>query len=131
MTDATPLAVARDAWDKWVAGDLEGFLGLWNPNGVWTNSGHSQVSGARQGTDEIAKVAQTVFEVSGGTFKARPVELASGGEDSVLGYFHMEAERTGATIDQFGLQRMVVRDGKILALDNVFSNQDEFDVFYQ
>jgi hypothetical protein len=73
--DSSPLAVAREAGDKWVAADLEGFLSLWDPTGVWTNAGNSQISGTRRGHDEIAKVAQIVF--SGGTFKARPIELAA------------------------------------------------------
>jgi ketosteroid isomerase-like protein len=131
MADSSPLAVAREAWDKWVAADLEGFLSLWDPTGVWTNAGNSQISGTRRGHDEIAKVAQIVFEVSGGTFKARPIELAAAGEDSVLGYFHAEAQRPGATIDQDGLQRFVVRNGKIVSLHNLFTNQDEADAFYK
>jgi ketosteroid isomerase-like protein len=131
MSEVTPLAVARDAWEKWVAGDLEGFLGLWNPTGVWTMGGHSRLSGAHRGVDEMAKMARAAFELSGGTLKARPVELASGGEDSVLACFHVAAQRSETTIDQFGLQRMVVRAGKIVSLVNLFCNEDEFDSFYQ
>jgi len=49
----------------------------------------------------------------------------------VLGYFHLEASRPGATIDQDGLQRFVVRNGKIVSLDNLFADLDEVDAFYQ
>ena len=87
MADESALAVARQAWDRWVAADLEGFLALWAADGVWTMQGHSQISGTWQGPDEIAKVAQTAFEVSGGTLKARPIELAAAGADSVLAIF--------------------------------------------
>jgi ketosteroid isomerase-like protein len=131
MADDNAFEVAQKAWDKWVAADLEGFVNTWDPDGVWTNAGRSQISGPRRGHDEITKVAQLAFQLSGGTLKARPVELAAAGEDVVLGYFHVEAQRPGAAIDQYGLQRFVIRSGKIVSLDNVFSDQGQFDAFYE
>jgi ketosteroid isomerase-like protein len=131
MADRTALAVVQEAWEKWIAGDLEGFLALWDPSGVWTQSGHSRVSGSYHGVEEIAKMAQVVFEVSEGTLKAHPIELAAAGEESVLGYMHAEAQRPGATINQDAMQRFVVRNGKIVSLHNVFTNQDEIDAFYK
>jgi ketosteroid isomerase-like protein len=131
MADQDALAVARHAWDRWVAADLEGFLALWDPDGVWTLAGHSQISGAWRGLEEIGKAAQTAFEVSGGTLMARPIELVAAGADSVLGFFHLEASRPGATLDQDGLQRFVVRDGKMVSLHNLFTDLDEVDAFYE
>ena len=131
MADESALAVAQQAWDRWVAADLEGFLALWDADGVWTMQGHSQISGTWHGPDEIAKVAQTVFEVSGGTLKARPIELAAAGADSVLCYFHVEASRPDATLDQDALQRFVVRNGKIASLHNLFTDVDQVDAFYK
>ena len=131
MSDERALTIAQKAWDCWVAADLEGFLAFWDAEGVWTLAGHSQISGSWRGPGEIAKVAQTAFEVSGGTLKARPLELTEAGADSVLGYFHLEASRPGATIDQDGLQRFVVRNGKIVSLDNLFADLDEVDAFYK
>ena len=130
MPDERALTVAQRAWDFWVAADLEGFLTCWAADGVWTLQGHSQIAGTWRGPDEIAKAAQTAFEVSGGTLKARPLELVEAGADSVLGYFHVEASRPDATIDQDGLQRFVVRNGNITLLHNLFSDVDEFDAFY-
>jgi uncharacterized protein (TIGR02246 family) len=130
MRNLSSLSVAQRAWEFWVAGDLDGFLSLWHEDGVWTNAGHSQISGPRQGREAIGQVAQTVFEVSGGTFKAHPVELAASGDDVVLGRFHMVAERDGVTVDQDGLQRMVVRDGKLVTLDNLFSDEAAIDTFF-
>jgi hypothetical protein len=96
-------------------------------------AGHEDLGrrGPRRGHEEIAKVAQTAVEVSGGTLKGRPVELAAAGEDSVLGYARIEAQRPGATIDQYVLQRFVVRNGKIVSLHNVYCDQDEVDAFYK
>ena len=130
MGDSSSLSVAQKAWEYWVAADLEGFLSLWHEDGVWTNAGHSQISGPRRGREAIGQVAQTVFEVSGGTFKAHPVELAASGDDVVLGRFHMVAERDGVAVDQDGLQRMVIRDGKIVTLDNLFSDEAAMDAFF-
>jgi hypothetical protein len=79
-------------------------------------------SGEWRGLDQIAKVAQIAFEVSGGTLKARPIELVAAGPESVLGYFHFEANRPDASLDQDGLQRFVVRSGMIMSLHNMFAD---------
>ena len=131
MTETSALTVVQQAWDRWMAVDLEGFLALWDADGVWTMPGHSQISGTWRGHDEIAKVAQIAFEVSGGTLQAHPIELAAAGEDAVLGYFHVEASRADASLDQDGLQRFVVRDGKIISLHNMFADVAAADAFYQ
>jgi uncharacterized protein (TIGR02246 family) len=124
------LTVATKAWEKWVAADLEGFLALWAPDGVWTMAGSSRISGEHKGLDAIAAVAGVAFEVSGGTLKATPIELAAAGPDSVLGHFHLSAERPGASLDQNGLQRFVVRDGKMASLHNLWSDQAEVEAFF-
>ena len=77
------------------------------------------------------QAAQLAFEVSGGTLQAHPIELAAAGDDSVLGYFHFEASRPGASLDQDGLQRIVVRNGKIVSLHNMFADVEAADAFYQ
>jgi hypothetical protein len=69
--------------------------------------------------------------VSGGTLKATPLELVSSGPGTVLGYFHIEAQRPGASIDQVGMQRFVVRDGKIESLHNVYADDYANDEFYK
>ena len=123
--------MVEQVWDRWVAADVEGFLALWDADGVWTMPGQSQISGVWRGHDEIAKLIQIVFDVSGGTLQARPVELAAAGDDSVLGYFHFEASRSGASLDQDGLQRFVVRNGKLLSLHNMFADVAASDAFFQ
>ena len=131
MADDGALRVVREGWELWVAGDLEKYLSLWADDGVWTMAGQSQVSGQWRGREEIAKMAGIAFEMSGGTLQARLIELAAASEESVLGYFHLTASRPGASIDQDGLQRLVVRDGKIVSLLNLFADVAEIDAFYK
>ena len=131
MADQSALAVVEHAWDRWVAADLEGFLAHWDADGVWTMPGESQILGTWRGHDKIAEVARLAFELSGGTLQARPLELAAAGEDSVLSYFHFEASRPGASLDQDGLQRFVVRNGKIVSLHNMFADVAAADAFYR
>jgi ketosteroid isomerase-like protein len=128
MTDITAVGVVQKAWD---IADVEGFVKLWDPDGVWTHSGHSQVSGPHSGHWEIAEMVRIAFEVSGGTLKAQSIELAAAGKDSVLGYFELEAQRPGAHIHQCGFQGWVVHNGKIVSLDTVYCDQDEFDEFFK
>ena len=131
MTDTSPLAIAQNAWEKWMASDLDAFVSLWDPAGVWTQSGHSQMSGSFRGHDGIIKLAQTVFEISGGTAKAHPIELVASGDDAVLGYAHVEATRPGATLNQDVLQRFVIQNGRIVSLHNLYYDQDEADAFFK
>jgi ketosteroid isomerase-like protein len=130
MADGSALDVARRAWDYWVAADLPGFLSLWDEDGVWTNGGTSQISGPRQGHAAIAGVAQRVFEISGGTFKAHPTELAAVDDEVVLGRFHCAATRPGFELDLYGLQRMVIRNGKLHSLDNLYGDGAAWDAFF-
>jgi ketosteroid isomerase-like protein len=130
MADDDALAVARRAWERWVAADLEGFLAMWAPDGVWTMAGTSRISGSHKGIEAIGEVARLAFELSGGTLKAAPKELAASGPESVLGYFHMTAEREDAALDQDGLQRMIIRDGKLVSLHNVWTDEAAVNRFY-
>ena len=125
------LVVAQKAWDAWVAGDLDAFLALWHENGVWTNAGRSAITRERHGVSEIGELARAVGEYSGGTLKATPLELAQSGPNTVLGYFRVEAQRPEASIDQVGLQRLVITDGKIESLHNMYADVYEQDEFYK
>src|SRR5262245_2443096 len=120
MTESAALTVVQQAWDCWVAGDLDGFLAVWDADGVWTMPGNSQLSGQWRGLDQIKRVAEIAFEGSGGTLEARPIELVSAGDESVLGYFHFTASRPDASLDQDALQRWVVRDAKVVSMQNMF-----------
>jgi len=128
MTDLTALEAVQQAW---VVADQESFVKLWHPDGVWTHSGHSQISGPHSGHWEIAEMVRLALELSGGTLKAEPIELVSASENSVLAYFHLDAQRPGAKIHQYGFQRWVVENGRIMSLDAVYCDQDEFDEFFK
>jgi hypothetical protein len=57
--------------------------------------------------------------------------LAASGENSVLGFAQLDAERSGVTIHQNLLQTWVVRNSKVVSLDNAFLDQDEIDKFFK
>jgi hypothetical protein len=109
---------------------LPGHVGARAPDGVWTMAGTSRISGSHKGIEAIGEVARLAFELSGGTLKAAPKELAASGPESVLGYFHMTAEREDAALDQDGLQRMIIRDGKLVSLHNVWTDEAAVNRFY-
>jgi ketosteroid isomerase-like protein len=64
MMNTSAKEVATTAWDRWVAGDLEGFFALWKPDGVWTNAGRSSVSGSQHGVPAMMEFVKRVFELS-------------------------------------------------------------------
>ena len=124
------LAVATEAWRLWVAGDLEGLLELWKPDGVWTNSGRSAISGQQIGVPAMREFVKRVFELSEGTLVGQPIEIAAASEGTALGYFHITAHRADASIDQFALQRIVVENGRIAEMHNVYADPYEVDTFF-
>lgn len=131
MAKSATLAAVENAWDRWVAGDLDGMLEYFNPDGVLIISGRSQLSGEFRGHDAIRDWAHQIFELSEGTMKAAPTEMAEVNESTVLVSFGMEAHRGGASINQVALQRVLVRDGKVASVHNFHADQYEFDAFYK
>ena len=91
----------------------------------------NRVSGPKRGHAEITAMAQLAFEISGGTLNAQLIALAPASEDLVLGYFQFDAERPGATTHTNGFQRWVVRNGKVVSLDNVYLDRDEVDEVFK
>jgi hypothetical protein len=61
MAATTALAVVQEAWVKWVAADLDGFVKSFEPDGVWTNAGNNRVSGPRRGHAEIHRSGSADF----------------------------------------------------------------------
>jgi ketosteroid isomerase-like protein len=53
MDESEALAIVEKAWACWAAGDLDGLLGYFNPDGVLITTGRSPVSGpARRRLEE-------------------------------------------------------------------------------
>ena len=57
MGNVDALDVAKKAWDRWVAADLDGFLSLFDAEGAWIIAGQSQIGGTWRGPNEIARAA--------------------------------------------------------------------------
>lgn len=131
MGNSSALTVVKNAWDRWVAGDLDGVLGLCSPDCVLINSGRSQVSGQSAGVDAIRDWAQRVFELCEGTYKSTPIDFAEADETTVLVSFRLEAHRNDASVNQLVLERWELEDGKAVSCHNVYSDQYEFDAFFK
>lgn len=131
MDKSEALTIVEKAWDCWVAGDVDGLLGYFNPDGVLITSGRSQVSGEVRGHDAIRDWARRVFELAEGDFKAAPTEMAAVNESTVLVRFGVKAHRADASIDSFALQRVVLENGKCASVHNVYADQYEFDAFFK
>jgi ketosteroid isomerase-like protein len=131
MDKSEALAVVEKAWDRWVAGDLDGLLEYFNPDGVLITSGRSQVSGEARGHDAIRDWAHRIFELAEGNFKAAPTEMAAVNETTVLVRFGVEAHRADTSINQFELQRVALENGKVAEVYNIYADQYEFDAFFK
>lgn len=113
-----PLAVATEAWNTWMAGDIEGFLATLADDGVMTMPGDSPTSGVFNGPAEVGGWAKNLFELSGGTINANVETFGDGGDGIVLASMSAKATREGKTLDQRLLQRFEIRDGKVKRLDH-------------
>jgi ketosteroid isomerase-like protein len=131
MGKSEALTTVEKAWDCWVAGDLDGLIGYFNPDGVLITSGRSQVSGEIRVHDAIRDWAHRLFELAEGDFKAAPTEMAAVNESTVLVRFAVKAHRAGASIDSFALQRVTLENDKLASVHNVYADQYEFDAFFK
>lgn len=131
MDNSEALSVVQKAWDCWVAGDLDGLLGYFHPDGVLITTGRSQISGPVRGHDAIRDWAHRVFELAEGDFKAAPTEMAAVNDTTVLVRFGVEAHRADASINQFALQRCTLENGKLAEVYNVYADPYELDAFFK
>jgi ketosteroid isomerase-like protein len=131
MDKSEALAIVEKAWDRWVAGDLDGLLEYFNPDGVLITSGRSQVSGEARGHDAIRDWAHRLFQIAEGDFKAAPTEMAAVNDTTVLVRFGVEAHRADASINHFALQRVSFENGKLAEVYNVYADQYQFDAFFK
>lgn len=130
MASSDALAVATEAWDRWMAGDIEGFLESMAPDGVVTLPGTAPTSGVFEGRDAIGGWAQSLFELSSGTIDGRVETLADAGDGIVLASMAAKATRNDKTLDVRMLQRFEVVDGQIARLDHAMMDIDGWHSFW-
>ncbi len=128
--DPVAVEVVRRFYEAVAERDLEIACACFDEQAVWTLPGRSPISGEHRGweairDDFLAKLAP----LSGGTFRARLIDVAIG-EQHVVAVQHATAQHRGKRLDITGCQLMTVENDKITSVRGHYSDQYALDDFW-
>ncbi len=130
MPTDTDVAVVRRLDAAAAAGDLDAMAACFHEDAVWRLPGRSVLAGTHRGWPAIRdEVFAMQPPLSGGTFRARLLDLAVGAE-SIVAVVHATADHAGRRLDQTVCQLMRVEGGKIVEVRGHYSDQAALDAFW-
>jgi uncharacterized protein len=129
MTASENATLMREGYEAFAAGDLERIREMFDTDIVWHEPGHSPIAGDYQGTDAVLGFFGKLFEGSGGTFRAEPVEILAD-DDRAMVLQHTTATRNGKTLDVTQPVLWEIRDGKPYDVRIYAYDMDEHDAFW-
>jgi ketosteroid isomerase-like protein len=117
MSEHQNIETLRRGYELFGRGDIEGLLGLFDPNIEWVSPGPAELptSGHRRGHQQVREFFNAVNE----TFdiqKFEPTEfIAQGDRVVVLGQETASIRATGKTITETWAHAFRLRDGKVVS----------------
>jgi ketosteroid isomerase-like protein len=105
--------LVRRGYEAFSAGDMETLTGLFAEDAVWHASGHTELSGTKQGRDAIFGYFAELFSRSDGTVKVT-VDDVIAGENHTVVLDHIHAERGGNVLDENGVNVFRIQDGLVV-----------------
>jgi uncharacterized protein len=125
------IEVVQRLYAAFAAGDSATVATCFHPDAVWRLPGHGALSGSYHGW---AAIRDELFAwqgpLSGGTFRARLLDLAVG-EIYIVAVVRATAMHQGRTLDQTVCQCMRVDDGLIREVRGHYSDEAALDDFWQ
>ena len=130
MPTEADVAVVRRLYTAVATSDLAAIEACFHPDAVWRLPGASPLAGVHRGwpairDDLLAKQGP----LSGGTFRARLLDLAVGAE-YIVAIVHATADRAGRRLDLTVCQLMRVQDGKIVEVHGHYADDAALDAFW-
>lgn len=130
MPTEDDVAAVRRLYAAVAAGDLVAVEACFHPDAVWHLPGSSAVAGTHRGWPAIRDdLFAKQGPLSGGTFRARLLDLAVGAE-YVVAVVHATAECPGRRLDQTVCQLMRVEGGKVVEVRGHYADQAALDAFW-
>jgi len=121
--------VVRNGYDAFGKGDLETLRELISADVVWKVPGKNLVSGEKKGIEATLAYFTQLFELSDGTVKAEPLDVAVGA-DHVIVTQVTTGERNGKSLRLDAVLVFSFRDGKISGCSEFENDQYRLDEFF-
>ncbi|HEX8071351.1 MAG TPA: nuclear transport factor 2 family protein [Pyrinomonadaceae bacterium] len=129
MSEHPNAAVLRRAYEAFLRGDFDTLGEVFAPDITWHVPGRSQVAGAHRGRDAVFAYFGRLMELSGGTFRPDPRDIAASDAHAVS-LEHLSAVRAGRTLDVDLALVVRVQNGQIVEARDYFSDQAAWDEFW-
>jgi uncharacterized protein len=121
--------VVRNGYDAFAKGDLDTLRELTAADVVWKVPGKSPISGNKEGIEATLAYFTQLFELTDGTIKAEPVDVAVGAEHVIVTQI-TSGERKGKSLRLDAVLVFSFRDGKISGCSEFENDQYSLDEFF-
>lgn len=105
-------ATVRKGFAAFAAGDMDVLREVFDPGIEWHLPGRSTVSGDYHGIDDVLGLFGTLFQISGGTFKAELIEIGELTSDLVACLIHRSGAMPAGAVDQRTMLLFQMRGGR-------------------
>lgn len=129
MTEHANAALLRRGYDAFTSGDLDTLSQLFDENAAWHEPGRSPIAGDYVGRDQVFEFFGKLFELSGGTFKAEPIDIFADDARAVA-IQHSTATRDGKTLDANDVVVYEMSDGKVRDVQLYAGDIEQEDAFW-
>ncbi len=108
------IATVRNGFDAFATGDMDTLREVFDPGIEWHLPGRSTISGDYRGVDAVLGFFGTLFQISGGTFKAELIECGELTSDLVACLVHRSGAAPAGAIDQRTMLLFQLRNGRVV-----------------
>jgi ketosteroid isomerase-like protein len=130
MPTEADVAVVRRFFGALAAGDLAAAGDCFRADAIWYVPGTSRIAGTHRGWSEIRdNFLAKLGPLSGGTFRARVLDVAVGAE-YVVSIGTGTAEHAGRRLNVTVCQLMRIQDGKIVEVRGHYWDPAALDAFF-
>ena len=130
MGIAEDLELVRRGYAAFSAGDTATLMNLFRSDAVHSVPGSNPLSGDHKGPDNILKMYGDLAARSEGTIKVELEEVLSNGGNLVIAIHTSTAQRGGQSLRQREALLFTIEDGKVVSIQDFFSDIDEQDRFW-
>ena len=121
--------IVRDGYEAFSSGDMETLGALFADDAVHSVPGNSQIAGDYKGRDNILNFYGKLFELTDGNMSV-DLKTVNVDGDKVAAVHRAKAARAGNTLDSDTTLNFTIKDGKIVRIDEVPSDQAAEDAFW-
>ena len=108
------IATVRKGFDAFAAGDMDSLRVVFDRGVEWHLPGRSTISGDYRGVDAVLGFFGTLFQISGGTFKAELIECGELTSDLVACLIHRSGAMPAGAVDQRTILLFQLRNGRVV-----------------